>query len=62
MQWAHLQVLGEKLAADVVPTPRERHLSMWEGLQRSAEHTICNLGGVEIRGKLGEEFTMKAMK
>lgn len=62
VQWAHSEVLGEQPAADVVPTPSEQHLSMWEGLQRSAEHTAANLGGVEIRGKLGKEFTVKAMK
>lgn len=62
VQWAHSQVLGEQLAADIVPVPSDRHLSVWEGLQRSAEHTVSNLGGVEIRGKLGKEFTMKAVK
>lgn len=35
---------------------------MWEGLPRSAECTVSNLGGVEITGELGKEFTMKAMK
>lgn len=53
---------GEQLAADIVPTPSDLHLSMWEGLQRSAEHTVSNLGGVEIIGKLGKEFTVKTMK
>lgn len=35
---------------------------MWEGLQRSAECTVSNLGGVEITGELGKEFTVKAME
>lgn len=35
---------------------------MWEGLWRSAERTVSNLGGVEITGELGKEFTMKALK
>lgn len=56
------QVFGEQFVADIVPTPSERHLSMWERLQRSAEHAVSNLGGAEIGGELGKEFTMKATK
>lgn len=35
---------------------------MWEGLWRSSDCTLSNLGGMEIAGELGEECTMKAMK
>lgn len=60
VQWAHSRILED--AANTVPTPSEQQPSVWEGLQSSAEHTVSNLGGVEVREKLGKEFTMKAMK
>lgn len=62
VQRAHSWVLEDALAANTVLTPSERHLSVWERLQSSAEHTVCDLGGVEVRGKLGKEFSVKAMK
>lgn len=61
--WEHRSLTGTYRHSSLLLTLSQRPASgMWEGLQRTAECTGSNLGGVEITGELGKEFTMKAMK